>query len=65
VRKVVAGSIAEELGLSVNDPVDIKNWFLDEERKIVAMDVLVQRKKSGFLEAYVRVAAYLEIDNFL
>jgi serine protease Do len=65
VRKVVAGSIAEELGLSVNDPVDIKNWFLDEERKIVAMDVLVQRKKSGFLEAYVRIASYLEIDNFL
>jgi serine protease Do len=65
VRRVIAGSIAEELGLSVNDPVDIKNWMVDDEHKIIAMDVLVQRKKSGFLEAYVRIYSYIEIDNFV
>jgi serine protease Do len=65
VRRVIAGSIAEEMGLSENDPLDIRNWLVDEERKIVAMDVMVQRKKMGFLETYIRIFSYLEVDNFI
>ena len=33
VRRVIAGSIAEELGVSENDPVSIRNWYIDEKRK--------------------------------
>ncbi|MBN2354006.1 MAG: trypsin-like peptidase domain-containing protein [Spirochaetales bacterium] len=65
VRRVIAGSIAEELGLSENDPVNIRNWYIDEKRKIIGLDVLVQRKKSGFVETYIRIFSYLEKDNFV
>jgi serine protease Do len=65
VKRVIPGSTADELDLSVNDPINIRNWYVDEERKIVAIDVKIQRKKLGFLEAYMRIYAFLETDNFI
>ena len=64
VKRVIPGSVADELDLSENDPVSLRNWYIDDERKIVAVDIKVQRKKLGFLEAYIRIYSYLETNNF-
>jgi S1-C subfamily serine protease len=65
VRKVLTGTIADELGLSENDPIDIRGWVVDEEHKVVAMEVKVKRKKLGFLETFIQLLSYLEVDNFV
>ncbi len=64
VKRVIPGSVADELDLSENDPISLRNWYIDDERKIVAVDIKVQRKKLGFLEAYIRIYSYLETNNF-
>ncbi|HEQ71688.1 MAG TPA: PDZ domain-containing protein [Spirochaetia bacterium] len=65
VERVLPGSIAEELGLSTNDPIEVRNWTVLEKQKVVFVEVKVKRRKLGFLETFVRLPAYLEPDNFV
>jgi serine protease Do len=65
IRKVLPGSIADETGLSVDDPLTIQNWKIDEENRFAMMQIYVKKKKSGFLESAVQLAAYLETEFFI
>ncbi|MBN1834258.1 MAG: trypsin-like peptidase domain-containing protein [Spirochaetales bacterium] len=65
VRNVLPGSIADETGLSRDDPLSIQGWKLDEENRFAVMQIYVKKKKSGFLESAVQMAAYLETENFI
>ncbi len=65
VEKIIPGSIADDIGLSINDPVNIQDWHIDTENRFVMLHVFVQKKKSGFLEKVVRLVAYMEPDNFI
>jgi serine protease Do len=65
VRKVLPGSIADETGLSRDDPLSIQGWKIDEENRFAVMQIYVKKKKAGFLESAVQLAAYLESENFI
>jgi hypothetical protein len=65
VEKIIPGSIADDIGLSINDPVNIQDWHIDTENRFVILHVFVQKRKSGFLEKVVRLVAYMESDNFI
>jgi len=65
VRRVLPGSIADETGLSKDDPLSIQGWELDTENRYAILRILVQKRKSGFLESVVQLAAYLETDIFI
>lgn len=65
VVDVLPGSIAEELGLSDNDPVDIRGWYVDPTSTFVAVEVKVQRRKLGFLETFIQLLSAMEIDSFI
>ncbi|UCF98733.1 MAG: trypsin-like peptidase domain-containing protein [Spirochaetaceae bacterium] len=65
VRRVLPGSIADETGLSKDDPLSIQGWDLDTENRFALLRIYVKKRKSGFLESAVQMAAYLETDIFI
>lgn len=65
VRRVLPGSIADETGLSKDDPLSIQGWELDNENRYVLLRIFVKKRKSGFLESAIQLAAYLETDIFI
>ena len=65
ITRILPGSIADEAGLSVMDPVKIQSLEFDEENSIAFLQIIVQKRKVGFIERAVQIGAYLEIDTFL
>lgn len=65
VRKVYKGSIADETGLSEDDPVSIQRWQINDEFRVAILQLYVMKRTAGFLEKAVQLAAYLEIDTFI
>ncbi len=65
VERVLPGSVADETGLSEGDPLTIQGWKVNEEQRYAMVQIFVKKRKSGFLESAVQLAAYLEVDNFI
>ncbi|HUX49402.1 MAG TPA: trypsin-like peptidase domain-containing protein [Spirochaetia bacterium] len=65
VTHVYPGSIADETGLSVQDPFSVVNWQVDTQRRAAILQIVVRTRKAGFLEHAIQIASYLEIPNFL
>lgn len=65
VTDVYPGSIADETGLSPQDPFSLRKWQVDYERRIALAQIIIQKRKAGFIESGVQLASYLEQDNFL
>jgi len=65
VRKVIQGSIADESGISPDDPLTIQDWQVDEDKGYAMMQVVIKKKKAGFIETAIQIATYLETDNFI
>jgi S1-C subfamily serine protease len=65
VRRVIRGSTADEAGLSENDPLTIQDWDVDSEKGYAVLQIYVRKRKAGFIESVVQIAAYLETPNFL
>jgi S1-C subfamily serine protease len=65
VERVLAGSVADETGLSEGDPLTIQAWKVNQEERYALVQIVVKKRKSGFLESGVQMAAYLETDNFI
>lgn len=65
VTRIFAGEIADETGLSVDDPFTVQRWIVDDEADVAAVQIVVRRRKAGFVERGIQLAAFLEQDNFL
>jgi serine protease Do len=65
VTRVTKGSIADESGISENDPLTIQDWQVDTDKGYAALQIVIKKKKAGFLESAIQIAAYLETDNFI
>lgn len=65
IRRVLQGSIADETGLSKDDPLTIQGWKVNDKEHYAILQIYVKKRKSGFLESVIQMAAYLETDNFI
>jgi S1-C subfamily serine protease len=65
VKKVVRGSIADEAGLSEQDPVSIRSFRLDEKEGYVLLDINVKKRRMGYMETYMRLPALLDSPDTL
>jgi len=65
IKRVLPGSIADETGLSVDDPVNVQNWKIDEENRYAILQIFVKKRTTGFLESVVQLLAYLDVDSFV
>ena len=65
IQKVIRGSIADEVGLSPEDPVTIKALKLAEKEGYATMDIAVKKKRQGYMETLIRLPAALDSPDTL
>ncbi len=65
VTRVTRGSVADESGLSENDPLSIQDWKVDTDKGFAALLLVIKKRKAGFIESAVQIATDLETDNFI
>ena len=65
VTRVVPGSVADEARISVDDPVWIEEFGVDRASRTAWLRVLVKKRRAGYLQASVLLAAPLEQNHFL
>jgi S1-C subfamily serine protease len=65
VKKVVRGSIADEAGLSEQDPVSIRSFRLEEKEGYALQDINVKKRRMGYMETYMRLPALLDSPDTL
>ena len=65
IKKVIRGSIADEAGLSEQDPISIKALHIEKDSGIALMDISVKKRRMGFIEMSMRLPALLDSPNTL
>jgi hypothetical protein len=65
VKRVLRGSVADEAGLSENDPISIRRFRIDEESGIAAMEVSVKKRRMGYLETTMSLPALVDSPDTL
>jgi S1-C subfamily serine protease len=65
VKKVVRGSIADEAGLSEQDPVSIRGFRVLEKDGYALMEINVKKRRMGYLETTMQLPALLDSPDTL
>ncbi len=65
IKKVYKGSVADETGLSVNDPLSILSFQVDLDARVVLLQIRIKKRKAGFIESAIQLGSPLEIEYFL
>jgi len=65
VSKIWPGTIADESGLSVNDPFDLRGFFVDDSARAALIQIHVKKRKDGFLESVIQLAATIDDPSFI
>ena len=65
IRKVVRGSIADEAGLSENDPVTIRSFRLLEKEGYALLEISVKKRRTGYMETSIQLPALLDTPDTL
>lgn len=65
ITEVYPGSIADESSLSVDDPFALRDWRVDSDLRAAFIQIIIKKRKAGFLESGMQLGAYLETNLFL
>ncbi|MDR0997768.1 MAG: trypsin-like peptidase domain-containing protein [Treponema sp.] len=65
VKRVVRGSIADEAGLSEQDPVSIRGFRVLEKDGYALMEINVKKRRMGYLETTMQLPALLDSPDTL
>jgi S1-C subfamily serine protease len=65
VKKVVRGSVADEAGLSEQDPISIRGFHVAEKEGYALLDINVKKRRMGYLETTMRLPAALDSPDTL
>jgi serine protease Do len=65
ISKVWPGTVADESGLSEDDPISLKRFAVDKEQRLAILQIYVKKRKSGFLESVIQIPAGIDVPDFL
>ena len=65
IENIVLGSIADNSGMSIDDVLTIKKWLIDPENHLAIIQIIIKKKKEGYIQSTLQLAALLEMDIFL
>jgi len=57
VKRILRGSVADEAGISENDPVSVRGFQIDDEAGVAVIDLFVKKRRMGYLESTIRLPA--------
>jgi S1-C subfamily serine protease len=60
VARVYPGSVADESGLSENDPFSLRRFVVDKSQRYVYIQIHVKKRKAGFLDSIIQLPAALD-----
>ena len=65
VKKIVRGSIADESGISEDDPISIMRLRILENDGYALMEISVKKRRMGYLETNIQLPAWLDSPDTL
>lgn len=65
IKRVLRGSIADEAGLSENDPVSVRGFQVDRDVGVAVLDIFVKKRRMGYLESVLQLPALLDTPDTL
>jgi S1-C subfamily serine protease len=65
IKRIVPGSIADESGLSEDDPFALRRFAVDKQNRVVLIQIQVKKRKAGFLDSIIQLPAPLDTPDFL
>ena len=65
VNRVIRGSIADEAGISVEDPLNIKRLRLFEDEGYAVLEISVKKRRMGYLETNMQLPVHLNSPDTL
>lgn len=65
ILAVRPGSIGDEAGLSEGDPLALRSLELKKKEGFALLQILVKKRKAGFLESIIQLPVNLDIPDFL
>jgi len=65
VRKVVRGSVADEAGISEDDPISINRLRVMENDGYALLDISIKKRRMGYLETSMQLPALLDSPDTL
>jgi S1-C subfamily serine protease len=65
VKRVFPGSPADEGGFSENDPFVVSRWELVEDAEAVILQMRIKKRKAGFIESVIQLAAWIKLSNVI
>jgi len=65
VRKVVRGSVADEAGISEDDPISINRLRVMENDGYALLDISIKKRRMGYLETNMQLPAWLDSPDTL
>ena len=65
ITRILTGMAADDTGLSVNDPFILKNISLMPDQGIALTELIIKKRKAGFIESTIQLGAYIDADYFL
>ncbi|MCL2196665.1 MAG: S1C family serine protease [Treponema sp.] len=65
VNRVIRGSIADEVGISEDDPVSISRLNIVEDEGYAVMEISVKKRRMGYLETTMQLPVWLDSPDTL
>jgi len=65
VDRVIRGSIADEAGISENDPLSISRLRILEEEGFAVLDISVKKRRFGYMDTNMQLPAWLDSPDTL
>lgn len=65
IDRVFPGTVADDTGLSVQDPFTLQDWIVDEERRVAVLRIAIRPRRAGFITRGIQLVALLDPDNFI
>jgi hypothetical protein len=65
IKSVIRGSIADEAGLSAQDPVRLGRFLVEEKDGYALLNIEVKKRSSGYLETSMQLPAMLDSPDTL
>jgi len=65
VNRIIRGSIADEVGISEDDPVSISRLRIMEDEGYAVMEISVKKRRMGYLETTMQLPVWLDSPDTL
>ena len=65
IDRVFSGGIADETGLSPQDPFRLHDLVIDEDQGVALLQISVRQRRAGFITQGIQLASFLRSGDFL